>query len=268
MLKKRIIAPITLLNNIVVQSKKFNYYLPIGDLSITVDYLNQWGADEILIHDITPKIKKNKINILKLKKINNKNYVPICYGGGINSIDKIRKILNNLSDKISINNYLLENQSFVTKASRIFGSQSIVASVDIYKIDKKKYKVFDYKKNKLTKLDPIEYSKLLEDKGAGELVLKLVNNDGVGNGYEIDYYNKIISKLDIPVIVGSGVGSYDDLKKAFLNCGASGYAVGNFWNYKEHSIVIAKKYLSSLKLNVRNDTYIKYSNQIFKKKLI
>ncbi len=263
MLKKRIIASINIMNNIVVQSIGFNKYLPVGNLDITLDFLNKWGADEIVIFDISAR-SRNKINYRLLNKINNKNFVPICYGGGINNVHQIRKLINNFSDKVSLNYSLLQNMKLLKDATDKFGKQCIVGSVDIIRNNKQKYFVFDSFKKKVTNLDPIDYCKELSENGIGEIILKLVNNDGMKCGYEIIYYNKIIKAVNSPVIISSGIGTYKQLIKGFDKCNASGYAVGNFLHFKEHNLTIMKNILNKKSKKIRDDNNFRYKDHFIK----
>ena len=131
MLKKRLIANLTVKNGIVVQSFGFKKYLPVGSLAVTVEFLNKWGIDEIIITDISAT-KENRPPLTELyKNISNRCFVPLTIGGGIRSIDQIHNLLHSGADKIFINNYAIENPDFISKSSKIFGNQCIIVAIDI-----------------------------------------------------------------------------------------------------------------------------------------
>ena len=134
MLKKRIIASLNILNNIVVQSIGFKKYLPVGKPEIAVEFLNDWGIDEIILLDIGATKNGYKPNLEMIKKVSSFNMVPLTVGGGISNIRDIENLMHCGADKICVNSLLSKDLSEVNKASMIFGSQSIVASIDIKEI--------------------------------------------------------------------------------------------------------------------------------------
>ena len=262
MLNKRIIAVLNLKNNHVVHSINFNTYLPVGSLSVSVEFLNKWGIDEIIILDIDPKT----INFNLFKDISKKCHVPITIGGGISSVKQINKLLKSGADKISINSHALDKPDFILESSKIFGRQCIVVSVDVTKKNKNYY-VYDYRNNKVKDLLALDWIKTVIDKGAGEILVNFVDNDGCYSGYEIDLYSKIINETNVPIIPCGGAGKPEHFLKLFKNLNINSAAAGNFFHFTEHSIVTLKSFLQSNKINVRLEKEEKYNNKILNNRI-
>lgn len=264
MLNKRIIAIVVVKNNIVVQSFNFSNYLPIGSPEITLEYLNNWGIDEIIYLDIDATKLKSEPNYLKIKNSTKKCYVPITYGGGIRSLDQISKLMDCGIDKISLNQTVLKNPSFIQKVANRYGNQCVVCSLDLM-YTKDGLKTFDYiKKNVLDEL-PYDLIRKYEENGAGELLINFVNRDGMYNGFEIDEIQKICDITNIPVIAAGGAKngySYVDLfSKTKVDAGCA----GNYFHFTEHSVTKTKAILNNYVNDIRIDETLNYQKNKFDK---
>ena len=264
MLKRRIIGSITLKNNWVVQSISFNKYLPIGQLKYSVNILDRWGVDEIIVFDIDASKLGYSPNF-KLYKESTKNInVPLTVGGGIRDVSDMINALQSGADKICLNHSILENTQIIFKGSKTLGRQCIVVSIDVVN-NGKRYEVFDHIKKKSTGLSPLELSKKAVDLGAGELVVRSIHNDGMKNGYEIELISEISDNVSVPVIAAGGYGNPIHLLDCFNNTNISACAIGNSLNYTEHSIGMIKSYLSERNSEIRHETSFKYSNNVINK---
>ena len=262
MLKKRIIANLTLLNGIVVQSIGFNKYLPVGNPKIAVEFLNQWGIDEIIISDISAT-RLNKPPLFETyKQLSLKCNVPLTIGGGITSVDIIRELLNCGADKIFVNSFALSKPDFISESASIFGSQCIVVSIDVIKNKYGNYFVYDHVSKKETKVSLMDWIKQVCELGAGELFINVVHKDGFYSGYDVDLAKKISSSVKIPVIICGGAGMplhiYDVLSKTNV----SAAAVGNYLHFSEHSVITIKSFLRKKGLDVRLETHANYLNSL------
>ena len=262
MKKKRLIPILLLKNGWLVQSKKFNRYQNLGNPVQAVKRLSQWGSDEIIYLDITKygdyDLKRNDQNYPNRKSFleivddfAKVTFMPMTIGGKINNINDIDIRLKIGADKVSINTMALTNIDFIKKASKEFGSQCIVVSVDV-KLDQfKKYKVFNSRESKITNIDAVGFCKTIEDKGAGEILLNSVDNDGQGNGYDITLLNCIVNHLSIPTIACGGVGDWGHFEEALVKTNVDGVAAANIFHYFDQSVYLAKKYLCDKNQNIR-----------------
>ncbi|PIT92572.1 MAG: imidazole glycerol phosphate synthase subunit HisF [Candidatus Harrisonbacteria bacterium CG10_big_fil_rev_8_21_14_0_10_42_17] len=262
MLHKRLIGCLTIKNNIVVQSIGFHKYLPVGRLDIAVEFLNRWGIDEIMILDIDATQENCKPNIPLLYSSTQKNFTPLGVGGGITSIEDMRK-LNYLGvEKVVLNTMAIENPNIIKQATEIFGNQFVVVSLDVKKNKSNRYEIFTHGGTKATGLDPVKIAKQVADLGAGEILLTSIDRDGSQKGYDIELIESVASRIPIPLIACGGVGHPIHLHEGF-QAGASACAAGNFFHFTEHSPVIVKAYLRERGVAVRIDTTISYDEAGF-----
>lgn len=263
MLKKRIIANLIIHNGIIVQSKKFSKYLPVGSPEIAAEAFNKWGVDEILLIDIDASKEKRLINLELVKKVASKCIIPLTVGGGIKNIEDIEKLLRAGADKICVNNSLKDNQNILFEGKKKFGRQCMVAAIDSFKVNKN-YKVFDYFLGKVTKKSVISTVIDYEKSGAGEIFINDVSRDGSYKGYDIKLANLISKKVSIPVISCGGAGKPEHIANALKNSNISGAAAANYFHFYEHSIAIAKSYVGKV-IPIREDSSLTYSKIPIKK---
>jgi cyclase len=258
MLKKRIIGNLVIHNNIVVQSIKFSKLLPIGNLEIAVDFLNQWGIDEIIISNISATKTSSNLPFDLYKQVSKKANVPLTIGGGIKSIEDIRNLLHCGADKIFLNSILFDNPNFLSESAKIFGDQCIIAAVDIIKDKNNRYKVYNYLESNETNIDAIEYISNLSKNGAGEILINSVNNDGMYCGFDLDFTSIISEKISLPVIMCGGAGKPKHFYDLFTTTNVSAGAAGNYFHFSEHSVIKTKSYLNKHKLDIRLETFANY----------
>lgn len=261
MLKKRIIANLVVKNGIIVQSINFSKYLPVGKPEIAIDFFNQWGVDEIIYTDISATINKSHPNYELIKKIAKKCYVPLTISGGISTINQIKELMSCGADKVCINNYILKNVDFITEASHIFGNQCIVVSIDAIK-DNNKYFVYDYVNKIKTNFEVHQFAKIVEEKGAGEILINSVDLDGSYNGFNNELVNIICNTVKVPVICIGGAKNSQDFINVFLNTNVSAAAAANFFHFTEHSITTTKRNVSE-HIPLRIETQISYKGSVF-----
>ena len=255
----RIISHICLKNNYVVQSYNFNKYFPIGELYKSIEYMNMWGADEIIITEIG----SNAISFDNLKKSLTNSHIPICYGGNVKTLKDIKNLLKLGVDKVSFNDLLLNEPNKIYKFSKIFGKQFIVGSIDIY-LTPRKNLIYNHQNNRYESFIIEEKLKLYEDIGVGEFFLNFINYDGHMKGYAINFINSIKSKIKSPIIVAGGAGNPNDLIDLYSKTKCTP-VVGNIYNHYENPISLMKSSLLNKFGEVRIDEYhpyksIKYEN--------
>lgn len=261
MLKKRLVACILIRKGWVVQSIGFQRYLPVGRPSVAVEFLNNWGIDEIVLLDISASLENRKPDFDLISKVAKNCFVPLTVGGGISCVEDIRMLLHCGADKVSINTVALQRPDFIKEASSIFGKQCIVVSIDAKKNDNGTFGIFNRLNGNGVELS--SWVKRVEDAGAGEILLTSVDADGKKEGYGIDLINTVTGEVKIPVIACGGAGHPRHFLEGILLGNASAVAAGNFFHFTEHSPIIVKSYLISHGIDVRLDTYAHYDNVSF-----
>jgi cyclase len=257
MLKKRIIANLTVLNGVVVQSVGFKKYLPVGSIAVAVEFLNQWGIDEIVIADISAT-KENRPPLTELyKTVSNQCFVPLTIGGGVRSIDQIHDLLHSGADKIFINNYALENPDFITKSANVFGDQCIIVAIDIiYKYNKPV--IYNHKTRAILNIDLYDWVKDVEKRGAGEIFINCVDRDGQYNGFDISLAKQISDSVNVPVIFCGGAGKPSHFYEILSETNVAAASAGNYFHFTEHSVITTKAFLKKKGLDIRLETFASY----------
>ena len=251
MLKNRIIPCLDVKDGRVVKGINFVDLIDAGDPVEQASVYNKSGADEICFLDITASSDKRDILLDTVKKTAECCFVPLTVGGGVRSIQDIRKLLLAGADKVSINTAAIKNPELIKESSNKFGSQCIVVAIDAKKTAENKWTVFTHGGREATELDAVEFAKLAEKNGAGEILLTSMDRDGTKEGYDIELTKKISSSLNIPVIASGGVGNLQHLKDGILDGGASAVLAASIFHFGEYSIQEAKEYLKKENVPVR-----------------
>jgi cyclase len=238
MLKKRIIPVLLIEDGYLVKTKQFKNPVYLGDPINAVKIFNEKEVDEIVILDISASKEGNKPNFELIGEIASECFMPMTYGGGITDIEDIKKLFSIGIEKVCINHQCLTNFSLVQEASRIFGAQSIVVSVDIKYNFFGKPLVFNHV-NHETLSDPITYLCEAEKNGAGEIFLNFLDKDGVMQGYDISYLIKVTEKIKLPIIACGGAGSLDHIKDLFGKTKIPAAAAGSMFVFTgKHKAVL------------------------------
>ena len=208
MLTKRIIPCLDIKDGRTVKGTNFVQLRDAGDpVELAIRYCEE-GADELVFLDITATTEKRKTLAKLVREIALHINIPFTVGGGINTIDDVSLLLEHGADKISINTSAVYNPLIVDQLSRNFGSQCIVVAVDIKKINDT-WTVVTHGGRTPTKLKAIEWAKEITERGAGEILLTSMENDGTKSGFAIDITNEISTLVSIPVIASGGAGTMD-----------------------------------------------------------
>ena len=256
MLKNRLIPNIILDKGHIVQSVNFKHTNVIGNAITAVDFFNSWAVDEIIILDVsTTSDHKQQFHRI-VDGVSKRCFIPLTVGGWITTVEEIRQFLKEGADKVAINTAAVENPEFIKEASRIFGSQCIVVSVDVRK-NADKYEVFIDRGRKPTGLDPIKWAKEIENLGAGEILLTSIDHEGGRKGYDLELLKEVTSSISIPVIAFGGVGEWQHLVDGIKIGKADAVSAANIFHYTEHSTNRAKEYMINAGLNVREPQFYK-----------
>ena len=231
MLRYRIIPTLLLHNKGLYKTVKYSVKKGkyIGDPINTIKIFNDKGVDELIFLDIDASKEKKSPDFEIIKDISTECFMPIGYGGGITNIEEIKTIFQIGIEKVILNTVLLDNINLLIEASSKFGSQSIVAAVDIKKNFFGTYKVYNSSKDKNTSLDILEYLQLLEKSGAGEIYISSVDNDGTFEGYDIEFMKVITKDIKVPVIINGGAKDISDFSRAIKECEVSAVSAGSMF---------------------------------------
>ncbi len=211
-----------------IKFKETNY---IGDPVNTVQIFNNLEVDELVFLDITATNEKRKPSFEMISKITGECFMPLTYGGGIRSIEDMKTIFGLGVEKIIVCTYAIENPYFIKEASRLFGCQSIVISIDVKKNFGGKYEIFVNSGKKATRKNPADIAILMKEMGAGEIMLNSIDKDGTMSGYDLELIKRISSAVSIPLIACGGAGKLEDFAQA-IEAGASAVAAGSFLVYQ------------------------------------
>ena len=245
MIYKRIISSLLLSNKKLLKGKKFQNHKFVGNPSTFCKSLGAQKSDEIFLCDLDSYNNSSlEPDYETLKKVCNSTMTPLTFGGGINTLNKVKKTFLSGADKVYLNTHLFTDINIINKIASIYGSQSIVAGINIIKFEEK-YKIFDKEKNNL-----IDWLMKLEDSGAGEIKINFVDRDGSGKGFYLDCCKKLISLTDLPIIFEGGLGSLEQIKDA-LNAGVNSIALGSMISFGDYNIYKIKQYLKNEDFNVR-----------------
>jgi imidazole glycerol-phosphate synthase subunit HisF len=226
MLKTRVMPCLLLDGKRLVKTVKFKEANYVGDPVNAVKIYNEKEVDELIFLDINATRKANEPPYNVISDIATECFMPFTYGGGISSIDQMEKIFGIGVEKIAINSRAVEDRSIITKAAELFGSQSVVVSIDVKKTWTGKYKVCTIGGTKITGTDPTSWARELESLGAGEILLTSIDRDGTYDGYDLALIKIVSSAVNIPVIACGGAGKLDDFRLA-VDSGASAVAAGS-----------------------------------------
>lgn len=227
----RVIPTLLLSDNGLVKTINFKNKKYIGDPINVVRIFNEKEADELTILDVDASIKQADPDFNHIEEIVSEAFMPVGYGGGVTNILQIEKLFKLGVEKVIINSSLFKNPTLVKEAVNQFGAQSIVASIDVKKTLFQGYKVFTSSGTKKVNLDFNEIISKINDFGVGELFVNSIDKDGLMQGYDLDLFKKVNSKLKIPVMICGGAGSKEDLIDG-IKAGASGVAAGSLFIYQ------------------------------------
>lgn len=216
MLKKRIIPSLLVDERRLVKTLKFKEKQYIGDPLNAIKIFNEKFVDELLILDISKNIIKDGIDYEFYRDLFSECFVPVTYGGGINSLNDADKIFKLGVEKVCLNTLVLENRNIIKEFVNKFGSQSIVVSIDVKKNIFNQYKIYNNKTNKIEKnLNLINYIIDLEKLGVGEILINSIDHDGTMKGMNLELIETTCKIINLPIIYLGGIGSINDIEKAF-----------------------------------------------------
>ncbi len=250
MLAKRIIPCLDVDKGRVVKGVRFVNLVDAGDpVEVSLLYEEQ-GADELVFLDITASAEDRKITLEVVRRVAEEVFMPFTVGGGISSLEDMRKLLEAGADKVSINTSAVKNPQLIYEGAKRFGSQCVVVAIDA-KRKGNSWEVYIHGGRTPTGLDAIEWAKKAESLGAGEILLTSMDKDGTKSGYDIKLTRAVSDAVNIPVIASGGAGSMEHFYEGFVLGGADACLAASLFHFRGISIPELKDYLASRGVPVR-----------------
>ena len=249
---KRIIPCLDVRDGNVVKGVNFVGIKEVGDPVQLGEYYYKQGADELVFLDITATHEDRGIMEKVVERVAEKIFIPFTVGGGIRSINDIRRILRAGADKVSLNSAAVKNKNLISEGATYFGSQCIVLAVDAKRReDNSGWNVFVNGGRIDTGIDALKWMKEAVELGAGEILLTSMDADGTKNGFDIELTKKVSEITSVPIIASGGCGSLKDFKEVFKEGKADAALAASLFHYGEFTIKEVKEYLKENKIAVR-----------------
>lgn len=249
MLKTRIIPTLLWRDSVVVKDLSFRSQRTIGTIIPAVKVYNRRNVDELIIVNIDASKQNLEIDYDIVQEFSEECFMPLTIGGGIKNVDQVRKLLMSGADKISLNSAAYDNPDLIKDIARTFGSQCVVISIDVKK-QSQDYLCYSHSATRKTKYEVVQWAKIAEEMGAGEILLTSIELDGSMQGYDSSLISAVSNAVKIPVIASGGCGNYDDMYEA-INCGANAVSAASIFSFTEQTPTEAKRYLQGKGVNVR-----------------
>ena len=253
MLAKRIIPCLDVDNGRVVKGVRFVDIKDAGDPVEIARRYDREGADELTFLDITASAHDRDTMVHVVEQVAGEIFIPLTVGGGIRTLDDIRRMLNAGADKVSINSAAVARPEFVREAADRFGSQCIVVAIDAKQVssDPKVWEIFTHGGRKPTGLDAIEWAQRMVKLGAGEILLTSMDRDGTKSGFDLELTRAISEAVPVPVIASGGVGTLDHLADGVTLGKADAVLAASIFHFAEHTIREAKEHMAGRGIEVR-----------------
>jgi cyclase len=239
MLQHRVIPCLLLSNGGLVKTRKFKNPVYVGDPLNAIRIFNDKEVDELVLLDIRASLDKREPDFNLIQEIASECFMPLAYGGGITSMDQIRRLLRLGVEKVVVNTALSRNPSLVREAVATFGSQAVTASIDVRRKLFGRREVVTLAGSQSTGQDPVQAARLAENLGVGEILLTSIANEGSMEGYDLDLLAKVSQSVNVPVIASGGAGSLKHFRAAVHEGRASAVSAGSmFVFYGPHRAVL------------------------------
>lgn len=252
MLKVRVIPTLLWKNLGLVKGVGFDSWRRVGTVLPAIKVYNMRDVDELVLVDITASREGRAPDDSAVADFSSHCFVPLTVGGGVTDAEHVAKLLRAGADKISLNTAAFEDPQIVAAAADRFGSQCVVASVDVRRSDGGGYRCASHSGTVDTGRDPVEWARELADRGAGEILLTSVDRDGTMEGYDLGLISSVCGAVGIPVIASGGAGSYQHMIEA-VQAGASAVAAASMFHFTQQTPAEAKRALLAAGIAVRKN---------------
>ncbi|ALD91721.1 imidazole glycerol phosphate synthase subunit HisF [Cupriavidus gilardii] len=248
MLAKRIIPCLDVTNGRVVKGVNFVELRDAGDPVEIARRYDEQGADEITFLDITATSDGRDLMLNIIEAVASQVFIPLTVGGGVRTVEDVRRLLNAGADKISVNSSAISNPQLVSDATARYGSQCIVVAIDAKRSsapgEPPRWEVFTHGGRKATGLDAVEWAREMARRGAGELLLTSMDRDGTRSGFDLELTRAVSDAVGVPVIASGGVGGLQDLADGIRIGHADAVLAASIFHYGQHTVAEAKAFMA------------------------
>ena len=246
MLRKRLVTVLAFNDGVLFRTKQF-----VPDYRYTLNFVDAWSVDEIVVLDITRSGQGNRENFYQVVSEFARNcFVPLAAGGGVRTIDDFKTLLRTGADKVVINTAAVERPELITEAARLYGAQCVVVSIDAKRSDGT-YEVFTRSGSEPTGLHPADWARQAQELSAGEVLITSIDKDGSLEGYDNELNREVADAVDVPVLVCGGAGKWQHFVDGFNEGNASAVCTTNIYHFTETGIKSAKRFLQTAGIEVR-----------------
>jgi len=237
----------------LVKGVGFDSWRTIGAVMPAVKVYNMRDVDELILVDISATQESRTPDFDELAVLTAECFVPLTVGGGVATVETIRELLKAGADKITINSAAFDDPDLVREASRRFGTQCIVVSIDAARQEDGSWRCYSHSGSRATDRQPAEWARELELMGAGEVIVTSIERDGTLKGYDLELISAVSSAVEIPVIASGGAAGIVDMAAAIRRCGASAVAAASLFQFTEVTPAAVKQALATQGIPVRRD---------------
>jgi imidazole glycerol-phosphate synthase subunit HisF len=233
MLRARIIPCLLVHKKGLVKTVNFGSPKYVGDPINAVRIFNEKEVDELTVLDIDASRNRVEPDYALIKTLASECRMPLCYGGGVTTVDQARRIINLGVEKVSLSAAAIERPQLVDDMARFVGNQSVVVTLDVRRDAKsKRYEVWTHNATRNTKRDPADLAREMEQRGAGEIVVNSIDNDGVMKGYDLELARRVRAAASVPLTILGGAGSLKDIEILVKEFGIIGACAGSLFVFK------------------------------------
>ncbi len=248
MLRARVIPALLLRNESLVKTKRFGKFTYVGDPANTVRIFNELEVDELLFLDITATREGRKPNLSVLRDIADECFMPLGYGGGIQSLEDARQVFEIGIEKVALNAAAVADPSLISQIADTYGSQAVIVSIDVKASLFGRPGVFDHVRKRSTNSDPVSWAREAEARGAGEILLTSVDREGTWAGFDLELVRAVSDAVSVPVIAHGGAATASDIRSAIREGGASAVAVGSMVVFQKKDMGVLVNFPASADL--------------------
>lgn len=249
MLRPRIIPSLLIHDNGLVKTVNFKNPKYVGDPINAVKIFNEKEVDELAVFDIDATVLGKEPNYSLIERLASQSMMPLCYGGGVKTVEQAQRIFSLGIEKIALSSAVLHNPKLITEISDRVGAQSVIVVLDVKKKLLGGYEVYTHNGKKSTGINPFKFVEEAQKLGAGEIVINSIDKEGAMKGYDLDLIAKIREKISLPMTVLGGAGSLQDIEKVIDAHGVIGVAAGSLFVFKGPYKAVLINYPTQLEKN-------------------
>ncbi len=253
MLKVRVIPTLLWKDLGLVKGVSFDSWRRVGSVLPAVKVYNSRDVDELIVVDITASNEESAPDHESVADFSEECFVPLTVGGGITTLENVLHLLHSGADKVSINTIAYRTPNVIDSISSRFGSQCVVASIDVRRFADGSYRCFSHSGTQNTEKDPVDWAKELVSRGAGEILLTSINMDGTMQGYDLELTESVVNAVNVPVIASGGAGNYQHMIDVVLQAGASAVAAASIFHFTEQTPAGAKQAMKMAGIPIRQN---------------